>query len=167
MKQHLETLNLWYNGLPQREKLLVIITAIFLAVTLFYLVVWEPIHKGLEKQQQQYNSQLGIISWMQDASTEVKKLKRSGAKTISSGNQPVSLIIDKSAKISGLKNNLGKLESSGKEGARVTLDMASFNQMLIWLNNLEVQHGVTVTSANIERNEKPGTVNARLTFSRS
>lgn len=167
MKQHFETLNLWYNSLPQREKLLVIITSAFLAITLFYLVVWEPIYKGLEKQQQQYSTQLGVINWMQKASEEVKTLKRSGAKTINSGNQPVSLIIDKSAKISGLKNNLGKLESSGKEGARVTLDTASFNQMLIWLNNLEVQHGVTVTSANIERDEQAGTVNARLTFSRS
>lgn len=167
MNQQLETLVLWYNSLPQRERIIVIAASIFIVITLFYLIVWEPIFQGLEKQQQQYKSQQSIVSWMQEASAEVKILKRSGARTITSNNQPVSLIIEQSAKISGLQNSLGKLESSGKEGARVTLDAASFNQMLVWLNNLEKQHGVTVTSASIERNEKSGTVNARLSFSRS
>ncbi len=167
MKQQLETFILWHQSLPQRDRLLVNTMSAFIAITLFYLIVWEPVHQGLEQQQQQYKSQQSIVSWMREAAAEVKTLKRSGAKTVSSSNQPVSLLIEQSAKISGLKNNLGKLESSGKEGARVKLDTASFNQMLIWLNTLEKQHGISITSANIERADKPGTVNARLSFSRS
>jgi general secretion pathway protein M len=167
MKQYLEPLNLWFHSLPQRDKILVVATSVIMIITLFYLIIWEPVYKGLEQQKQQYQSQQSIVSWMQEASAEVKTLKRSGAKTITSSNQPVSLIIEQSAKISGLKGSLGKLESSGKEGARVKLDTASFDQMLIWLNSLEKQHGVTVTSASIERAENTGTVNARLSFSRS
>ncbi len=167
MKQQLETFILWHQSLPQRDQLLVNTASIFIAITLFYLIVWEPIYQGLEQQQQQYKSQQSIVSWMREAAAEVKTLKRSGAKTVTSSNQPVSLLIEQSAKISGLKDSLGKLESSGKEGARVKLDTASFNQMLIWLNTLEQQHGISITSANIERAEKPGTVNARLSFSRS
>lgn len=167
MKQQIEALTLKYQSLTQRDRIMVIAASVIMAITLFYLLVWEPLYQGLETQRQQYESQQSIIIWMQEASAEVKTLKRSGAKTVSSSKQPVSLIIEQSAKISGLKNNLGKLESSGKEGARVKLETASFDQMLIWLNTLEKRHGITVTSANIERAEKSGTVNARLTFSRS
>jgi general secretion pathway protein M len=167
MNQQLEALNLWYQSLSQRDRTLVIVTSIIMAVALFYLLVWNPVYRGLEQQQQQYKSQQSIMAWMQQAAAEVKTLRRSGARTVSRSNQPVSLIIEQSAKVSGLKNNLDKLESSGKEGARVKLDTASFDQMLIWLNTLEKQHGVTVTSASIERAEKSGTVNARLSFSRS
>ncbi len=167
MKQHLETLILWHQSLPQRDRILANTASVFIAITLFYLIVWEPIYQGLEQQQQQYKSQQSIVSWMREAAAEVKTLKRSGAKTVTSSNQPVSLLIEQSAKISGLKDSIGKLESSGKEGARVKLDTASFNQILIWLNTLEKQHGISITSANIERAEKPGTVNARLSFSRS
>ena len=167
MKQQLEALSLWHQSLPQRDRVLVNATSVILAITLLYLLIWEPIYQGLEQQQQQYKSQQSIVSWMRDAAAEVKVLKRSGVKAVTSSNQPVSLLIEQSAKISGLKNNFDKLESSGKEGARVKLDTASFNQMLIWLNNLEKQHGITVTSANIERANEPGTVNARLSFSRS
>jgi len=167
MKQQLEAASIWYHSLPQRDRMLVISTSVILLITLFYLIVWEPIHTGLEQQKQQYQSQKSIVRWMQEASAEVKLLKRSGAKTITSSNQPVSLIVEQSAKISGLKNNIGKLESSGKNGARTKLDGASFNQILIWLNTLEKKHGVSVTSANIERGDKTGTVNARLSFSRS
>jgi general secretion pathway protein M len=167
MKQQLEALITWHQSLPQRDRILVNTMSVVIAITLLYLIIWEPIDQGLEQQQQQYKSQQSIVNWMSQAAAEVKALKRSGAKTVTSSNQPVSLIIEQSAKISGLKNNLGKLESSGNEGARVKLDTASFNQMLIWLNTLEKQHGIIVTSANIERAEKPGTVNARFSFSRS
>ena len=135
MKQQLEALILWHQSLTQRDRVMLNATSIILVITLFYLIIWEPIYQGLEQQQQQYKSQKNIVSWMQEAAAEVKTLKRSGAKTVTSSNQPVSLLIEQSAKISGLKNNFDKLESSGNQGARVKLNAASFNQMLIWLNN--------------------------------
>ena len=167
MRQQLDALNLWYSSLPSREKILVLTTSIVLAITLFYILVWEPVYQGLEQQQQQYDSQRNVLAWMQNASAEVKTLKRSGAKPVTSSNQPVSLIVDMSAASAGLKKNLGKLESSGKDGTRVTINNASFNQILIWLNTLQQQHSVSVTSASIELADKPGTVNARLSFSRN
>ena len=167
MNQQFEAARLWYNSLPHRDRMLVIATSVIVLIMLFYLIIWEPVHEGLNQQQQQYQSQKNIVLWMQEAAAEVQSLKRSGAKTVTSSNQPVSLIIEQSAKISGLKDNIGKLESSGKDGARTKLNGASFNQILIWLNTLEKRHGVTVSSASIERGDKIGTVNARLSFNRS
>lgn len=167
MRQQLDALTVWYASLQPREKLLVMLTSAVMVVTLFYLLIWEPVYQGLEQEQQKYETHRNVLAWMQTASIEAKTLKQTGARPATNTNQPVSLVVEQSAASAGLKKYLGKLESSGKEGARVTIDTASFDQILIWLNTLQQKHGIIVTSASIERTDKPGTVSARLSFNRS
>jgi len=163
MKQQLDILNTWYSSLPIRDRNLLTTAVVLVFITLFYLLVWEPVHQGRDQQQQQFKSQQEIYAWMQSASNEVMSLKGSGIRKVTS-NQPITLILENSATISGLKQNINKIESSGKSGAQVKIDSASFDQLLVWLNTLEQQHGVTITTASIERNDQPGTISARLSF---
>ena len=166
MNQQLELLNTWYNGLTSRDRNLFIATITILTITLFYLMVWEPVHQGRDLQQQKLKSQQDIYSWMQSAANEVKSFKGTGTRKAPS-KQPITLTLENSAKISGLKKHINKIESSGKNGARVKIDSASFDQLLVWLNTLEQQHGVTITTASIERNDKTGNISARLSFEKS
>ena len=166
MKQVEELVN-WYHGLQQRERQLVLAASVVIVVTLFYLVIWEPIHNSIEEQTQQYQSQTGVLQWMQNASKEVKLLKASGgASKRSSSTQPVTLLVENSAATAGLKPYLSKLESTSDKGARVTIDAASFDQLLLWLNTLQTSYGIAVTSANLDRDDEPGAVNARMTLNR-
>ncbi|MDH5711271.1 MAG: type II secretion system protein M [Gammaproteobacteria bacterium] len=163
MKQQLDMIQLWLNALPPRDRQLLFAIIGMLAVTLFYLVIWEPVTQGYEQERQNFKSQRDIYAWMQSAASEVQVLKRSGnVKTRS--NHPITLILENTAKNSGLTQQINKIESSGKEGARVKIDSITFDQLLVWLNTLEQQHGVTITTATIERNEQSGSVNARLSF---
>ena len=56
------------------------------------------------------------------------------------------------------------LISDGDKRAEVS--EASFNQIVVWLNTLSTHNGIHVVSANMERSDKPGRVDARLTFDR-
>ena len=104
---------------------------------------------------------------MQQAASEVQSLRASGKRgAIRDRNKPTTLVIEQSINNAGLKDAVKKIESSGKNGARVTLDAASFNQMLVWLNTLATHNGIHVVSANIERADTSGRANARLTFER-
>ena len=166
MKQMEELLN-WFHGLQQRERHLVMAASAVIAATLFYLVIWEPIHNGIEEQTQKYLSQTGVLQWMQSAAQEVNLLKASGgARKKANSTQPVTLLVEKSAATAGLQPYLSKLESTSDKGARVTIAAASFDQLLLWLNTLQTSYGITVTSANLDRDDKPGTVNARVTLNR-
>lgn len=166
MKQ-LDDLQQWFQGLQARERHLVLTAAVVIIVTLCYLVLWEPLHKSKSDQISRLQSQLEIISWMQTASAEIKALRASGTTAKQANNsQPVSLLVEKSAAASGLKQYLSKLESTSNKGARVKIDAASFDQLVLWLNNLQTQYGISVTTANIDRHSTPGTVNARLTLNR-
>lgn len=163
----LQQLKLWYRSLPLKEQRMVLGTAIFIILTLFYLVVWEPIQQGLDDEKQKQQSQQEILLWMQQAAAEVQTLRRSGnSTTIRDKSKPTTLVIEQALNNAGLKSAVNKIESSGNNGARVTLNEASFNQVLVWLNALATYNGIHVVSANIERGSAPGYANARLTFER-
>lgn len=166
MKQ-LEEIQHWYQGLQQRERQLVLAASTVIIITLLYLIIWEPIHKGIEDQTQKYQTQVDIIDWMQTAAIEVRTLKASGvSKRRTNNSQPVTLLVENSAATAGLKPYLTKLESTSDKGARVTIDAASFDQVLLWLNTLQTQYGISVSSASLERDDKAGAVNARMTLDR-
>lgn len=163
----LQLVKQWYRSLPIKEQRLVLGAGVFVIITLFYLVIWEPIHLGLEAEKQKQQSQQEILLWMQKAAAEVQTLRGSGNRsTIRDKNKPTSLVIEQAVNNAGLKPSVSKIESSGTNGARVTLNEASFNQVLVWLNTLATYNGIYVVSANIERASKPGNANARLTFER-
>ena len=167
MQQQLEQLKLWFNSLPQKERWMVSATGLLIFITLFYLMIWEPVHLGLQQEKQKQQSQKEILMWMQQAAAEVKTLRSSGNRsTVRDKNKPTTLVIEQAINNAGLKPTVKKIESSGTNGARVTLDEASFNQILVWLNTLATHNGIQVVSANIERGEKPGRANARLSFER-
>lgn len=165
--EQLQQLKQWFNSLPQKEQWMVSGTGLLILITLFYLIIWEPVHVGLETEQQKKQSQKEILVWMQQASSEVKTLRASGGRsTIRDKNKPTTLVIEQTITNAGLKSSVKKIESSGNNGARVTLNEASFNQILVWLNTLSTHNGIQVVSANIERGSKSGKANARLSFER-
>ena len=166
MKQ-LDEIRNWYQGLQQRERQLVLAASAVIIITLLYLIIWEPIHQGIEEQTQKYQTQIDILDWMQTAAAEVRTLQASGAaKKQTNSSQPVTLLVENSAATAGLKPYLSKLESTSEKGARITIDTASFDQLLLWLSTLQSQYGITVSSANLDRNATPGAVNARMTLNR-
>ncbi|MBL4712741.1 MAG: type II secretion system protein M [Gammaproteobacteria bacterium] len=165
--EQLQQLKNRYASLPVKEQRMVIGIACLIFITLFYLVVWEPINDGLKHEQQKQQSQKEIIIWMQQAAIEVKSLRAAGSRgTIRNKNKPATLVIEQAINNAGLKPSVIKIESSGKNGARVTLNEASFNQVLVWLNTLTKHNGIRVVSANFERAGKPGRTNIRLTLER-
>ncbi len=163
----LEQLKQWHASLPTRDMWMLNFIVSILLLTLFYLALWEPLHKGLEQEKTKYESRQGTLLWMQQAAQEARILKASGNRhRIKQANQPITLVLEQSIVNAGLKAFVDKIESSGSSGARVKLNNVSFNQMLVWLNTIETHNGITVTSAIIERGKNAGNVDARLSFSR-
>ena len=156
-----------FFALPIKEQRLLSAAAALVIITLFYLMIWEPVHVGLKNEQQKQQSQQKIMLWMQEAAAEVKTLRASGSSsTIRDKNKPTTLVVEKSINIAGLKTSVNKIESSGNNGARITLKNAPFNQVLVWLNTLSTHNGIQVASANIERTDNQGKVDIRITFER-
>ena len=167
MKQ-IQQLKHWFHSLTEKEQWIVSGTSLFLIVTLLFLIVWEPLHIGLKAEKLKQTAQNKNLIWMQRAASEAMSLRNTGGTTnIRDKNKPTTLVIEQAINNAGLKPYVGKIESSGNNGERITLNEVSFNQMLVWLNTLATHNGIHVTSANIERSSASGKANARLTFERS
>ena len=165
--EQVKALKLWYRSLPSREQIMVAGTTVFVIITLFYIMIWEPLHIGLRDQQSRLQSQSETLAWMKQTAVEVRALRSSGGTVkIRDTDKPVTLVIEQSINVSGLKPSVKKIESSGSDGARVIMDDASFNQVLLWLNTLSTYNNIQVVSANIERSEKEGHADARFPFER-
>lgn len=163
----LQQLKQWFYSLSTKDQRMVSLAFALIVLTLFYLIVWEPVHQGLEDEQQKQQAQQEILLWMQQAASEVSSLRSAGGTSVvRDRNKPITLVIEQAVNNAGLKTAVTKIESSGKDGARVTLKEAPFNQVLVWLNTLSTFNGVQVVSANIERSDTPGRADARLTFER-
>ena len=55
----------------------------------------------------------------------------------------------------------------GQELVRVSLEQASFDDLVTWLGSLQRNHGVSVADISIDRQPDSGRVNVRLTLKRS
>ena len=135
--EQIQQLKQWFYSLPSKEQMMVSGTGIVIIITLFYLIIWEPVHLGFQEEQQKQQSQKEILLWMQQAASEVKSLRATGSQTtIRSKNKAITLVIEQTIQNAGLKPSVKKIESSGNKGARVSLNDASFNQILVWLDTL-------------------------------
>ena len=163
----IEQITAWFDGLDQREQTMVSIAGVLVVITLIYLILWEPLQQDLRSEREKLASNGSTIGWMKQAAQEARTLRASGSRTsIRNANAPVSLSIEQTVATSGLKDKLNKLESSGKDSARVKLENAPFNQVIVWLNTLEKNFGIATSSISIERTDSPGLINARLNLSR-
>ncbi len=72
------------------------------------------------------------------------------------------VIVDRSARESGLASALAGSDPAGPGGLSVRLQKASFDALVPWLARLSQQNGIRVDTASIESAGSPGLVNAAL-----
>lgn len=156
-------MKLYWANLQSRERHTLLGGAIALALILIYVLVIDPFQQGLERLQKSVDNQETVLAWMQQASAEIKQLRRNNP-----GNQDVSgrslmSLIDSSARSTGLSGAIKQIKPEG-QGVKVRLEQVGFDDMLRWFEQLSSKHGVRVDGLVMERLPQPGRVNASVTL---
>lgn len=152
IKQYLEQLN-------ERERRAVIIAAVALLVFIPYQFAWAPFRDSLSTLEQQVQRQQKDLLWMREHVAEAHELTREA----NGGNrsaQPVYGVIESSAR-QRFGNGI-RVSQEGKGGVRVTIKNISFDDLMLWLDNLYYQHHVNVKDFVVERQPASGRVNANI-----
>ena len=166
LTRYFQPIQNWLDKLNSREQNIVTAGIIFLIISLFYLIIWEPVFSALETERQKYESERQLYFWMKDASSELKALQSSGAKYNNQfKNKSISSLAELSAQSTGIKQHIKKLDSDSK-GVKAELDQVSFDNLIIWLSDMAEKYNIQVSSLHIEKSNEPGTVNARITLER-
>ena len=146
-----------FSALPQRQQQL-IIGGVVLAVVLFIIAVLVPLDHSVTSAQQRLAKKRADLAWMQGVAPE---LATAPAPPSDSG-ESLLVIIDRSARESGLGGSLTGSEPGLGGSLSVRLQKAPFDTLVAWLARLAQQNGVVVDSATIDGAGAPGLVNAAV-----
>ena len=79
--------------------------------------------------------------------------------------RPIATILAQTAAAQGL--SILRLDTPKAETATLTLQDAPFETLVLWIDGLNRDSGLAITSATIRRTEVPGTVSADLSLERA
>jgi len=132
---------------------------------LVYAVAWGPLASSVSRLQQSVEEQQALKQWMQQSAAEVNQLR--GAAGATDDHRSLLAVVDQTSKQSQLGPAVKRIEPDGQELVRVSLEQASFDDMVTWLGSLQRSYGVSVADVSLDRQAESGRVNARITLKRS
>ncbi len=155
----------WYEGLESRERIMLFSGVILLAIFLFYVLVWAPAHSGYDRLKSTISEQRTTALWIQEGAAEVIRLTGTGSNVGQGlGGRSLLAVTDSTARAGGLAAAMKRIEPEGRNGVRVWLEGASFDQFVTWLGQLSNKYGINPDNVSMDRGEAAGQVNVRLTL---
>jgi general secretion pathway protein M len=148
----------WYAGLAERERRFVNLGAIGVVLLLIIGVVM-PLNSKIFQTRQRVETKRADLAFIQGV---LPQLAAAGPAANIATPESLVVLIDSSARESGLGKALTNSQPTPDKGLRIRLDRAPFDAMVAWLARLSQQHGVRVESAEIETAGETGYVNAGL-----
>jgi general secretion pathway protein M len=149
----------WYSNLSERDRKIVLYGGIIVFVlVLAGLII--PLNRNISMARERVARKQGDLQFIQSVAPQLASAGPASGNAASA--ESLVVLIDSSARESGLGKSLSNSQPTGDKGLRVRLDRVAFDAMVAWLARLSQQHGVRVESAEIESAGEAGLVNAGL-----
>ena len=157
----------WFNQLDARERVLVMIAGGMAVVAVIVMAGIGPIVTQTERGQQLVEDKRELLAELREVAVRLGPQRGGAAQPdVPSSSQSMVLVIDQTTRSSGLAEHLKRNQPDGTSSIRLRFENAPFDALVTWLISLESQHGMSVTSANIDVATEPGRVNCNLTLAR-
>jgi len=151
-----------WDGLQTREQQWLRLGAVIFALLLFYLLIIDPVYSGRDDAEQRLQSTRDAFSVVQQQASDIKS-SSSGAGVAGSGSLLTQ--VESSAQKEGLRGALKRLQPTGNDQVQVSLEGASYQQVMQWLSNLRLQ-GVTAQRADIQVDRASDLLQVQLLLAR-
>lgn len=161
----LQELRQRFDALEVRERRFLVAGALVVLVSIVFLAVVQPLRSYHANLENRIAAERELVAWMRSA-TEILQ-KRGPQQQPAAQNGSLLTITDSSARDIGLAQSLRRIQQEGDSAVRVRLESASFDTIVLWLENLQQRHGVVATEMSVERLDAPGLINASVTLSRN
>jgi len=154
----------WLNSLQARERLMVIMAAIFVAGAAMYTG---------STQLDRVITRLGSdVATLERALAELKPLKiavqNSGTTVRAPTNQTLVVLVDTTLRQRNLYTSLQRSQPTGDNAIRVEFENIAFDDLIAWLGEVNAAYGMQVSSGSfsVTTQNVPGRVNASLNLER-
>jgi general secretion pathway protein M len=147
-----------WNALGARERRALSLLAVFLGPVLLYLIVWIPVESGLARSKARLATVQAQLAQVREQAALVASLR--GAPRAEAPADAASAVQEAVAQ-NALKEQVKRVDADSESSVRVLVEAAPFPALMALLVDLQ-KKGLRAETAKIERNAKPGTVNANL-----
>jgi len=145
------------DSMSERERRMVMIGGV-VAVFILIFGVLLPLDRSVAKARVRIGQKQEDLAWMK----RVAPVLASEGPARVNNNESLLVVVDRSARESGLGQAIAGSEPNGPGSLQVRLEKAPFDAMVGWLFRLSQQNGVSVEGASIDSAGGPGIVNASI-----
>jgi general secretion pathway protein M len=149
----------WYANLAERERRVVTLGAVA-GVVLLLLAIILPLNRSIAQARQRITTKQGDLAFIQSATPQLAAAGPAAGDAAT--GESLVVLIDSSARESGIGKSLSSSQATADKGLRIRLENVPFDALVAWLARLSQSHGVRVETAEIEAAGEPGLVNAGL-----
>jgi general secretion pathway protein M len=148
----------YLERLEPRERRMVLFGAVA-AVLLVIVATVVPLQRSVAAVEQRVERKRDDLQWLRSMAPQLAGLQRTAPPPL---RESLVVLVDRTARESGLAKSLVGSQPSGDGGLNVRLDQTPFDTLIGWLSQLRERYGVRVDSATIDAGKGSGNVNATL-----
>jgi general secretion pathway protein M len=148
----------YFAKLEVRQRQIALIGAVA-AVLLLIIAVVLPLQRSVGAAQQRVERKRDDLVWLRSMAPQLVGLGASGPPPL---RESLVVLVDRTARQSGLDKALVGSQPSGDGGLNVRLEQTPFDSLISWVAQLRESYGVRVDSAVVDTGNAVGTVNASL-----
>ncbi len=154
----IERLLQYLQRLEPRERRVLLFGAIA-ALVLIVLGIVLPLQRSVAAAQQRVERKRDDLQWLRSMAPQLGGLRSNAPPRL---NESLVVLVDRTARESGLAKSLVGSQPSGDGGLNVRFDQTPFDTLVTWLSQLRERYGVRVDSATIDAGKGGGNVTATL-----
>ncbi|RLW69379.1 MAG: general secretion pathway protein GspM [gamma proteobacterium symbiont of Stewartia floridana] len=155
----------WLSKTPQ-EHLAMIVGGTAVLLLLIYLIVWRPFQQSLEQKALLVKSQESTLQWMKDNADLVKNMRNDQPAKVAASNEALLTLVDRTAKRVQLRQQIKRIKPQGDDSVQLWVEQAAFDTLIRWLGQMTQEYALNIESLNIDRQDAPGLINARVVLQR-
>lgn len=155
MKQFAPVL-LWWEARAPREQVLLAVMGGVIALWLGVIAIWQPLQAARVGRGEQILRHERALSVLQSQPV-------AAAPVIVPDDRPLNVVVTETA--AAFQLTIRRLEPEGAR-VRVLLDEVPFDSVILWLDALQRDQGLTIPELEMTRRPAPGVVNVVLALER-
>jgi len=150
-----------FAALPPKDRLALTLLGVFLSLLIVIYLLVLPANRFAADAAEHHQHRAELLAWMQANEGAARMLSgQNSAQPRPSQGQSILSLASQSAQTHNI--SFKRFEPFGEDGLRIWLDNIAFNDMLMWLTQVQDQYGVEVHQASIDRGKSNGMITAKL-----
>ena len=155
-----------WQQLEPRQQGVILTAGVILLALVVYLQAFEPMAEARQAERERVAQQQALVAWLEAVEPTVARARTQQRPVADLDGRSLLGITDQTARAAGLAGSLTRIEPAGERQVRVWLDGADFVATMTWLQDFSRDYAVEISQLNMDRAQRPGQVNVRLTLER-